>query len=373
MYLEKIVRNTAVRLIAKGVLKKLFPEFYESLSRKVQYNTLNLPKIPCHLYGLFIRHDGNVYPCCNCWSSEYLKIGHINDPNLFNLVRSYDKCCYCQVFKLRKALPTDKVNYEFLNIEVSLACQGKCAMCCVESPTWHGKYDYYNELTKLIDYTKPKKVVVQGGEVLIQKRTLEWVSDVRKNYPDIEMCLVTNGNVEIKMVDMVEELFGRVTISIVGFESETYKKIMGLEFNKTIQFAEELVKRKRIKVFLKYLVTPINAHEANLFLDWAIRLNSNGVMFNGASNYKYINLDAPYEYWQKIFERTSQALKLSIIQNKNVILENNMMIAFDGETKILFGIDDYFIERNGLGENIKSPFFPWLFYPESTIFENIWT
>ena len=329
------------------------PEFYSLLKRTICHNLSAQPKRPCHFNELFITHKGDVYPCCRVWTSDYLKIGHINDSNLSEKIESFNRYCACEVFELRKGLQKDEKKYNLLNIELSLACQAQCAMCCVGAPSWHGVFDYYDSLMKIVDFCKPIELLVQGGEVLIQKKSLNWIAEIRKKYPDIKFSLVTNGNANLEMIDLVEELFDIVIISIVGFEPETYKKIMGLEFQKTIQFAEELIKRKKILVFLKYLITPINVHETNLFLDWAIKINPDKIIFSGSNMKQYINMNTFDDYWNKIFRRTSQDLKTIFIKNKLYLLEKKVKIGFDLETGNLFNkIDKNFIKENDLNDVI---------------------
>ena len=75
----------------------------------------------------------------------------------------------------------------------------RCVMCCVNAPDWRGQYDYYSQLEELIKQTQPEEILVQGGEVLIQKQSIEWLTQVKQDFPDIKISLVTNGNVNQKI------------------------------------------------------------------------------------------------------------------------------------------------------------------------------
>lgn len=148
-------------------------------------------------------------------------------------------------------------------------------MLCVELKHQNGTFNYYEQLTKIIETLKPKYISVQGEERLIQKMAIELLIEIKKMYPNIELELVTNGNADESMVETVRRLFDKVTISIVGFQSETYRKIMMIDINKTMRVAEELLNNNNhIYICLKYLVSPLNAHESNLFLNWAIRIDA---------------------------------------------------------------------------------------------------
>jgi pyruvate-formate lyase-activating enzyme len=116
-------------------------------------------------------------------------------------------------------------------------------MCCVGSPSWNGTYDYYDKLTEIVSWHPPRMLLAQGGEVLVQKKTMDWLENVKKKYPDMLIGLVTNGNVGLNVIEKVEQLFNYIWISFVGFQAETYRKIMGLELPITVKFAEEIVRR----------------------------------------------------------------------------------------------------------------------------------
>lgn len=253
-----------------------------------------------------------------------------------------------------------------------MACQATCAMCCVEAPAWHGRYDYYTALTKLIEQTCPEILLVQGGEVLVQKKTLQWVAGLRESYPSMKIYLVTNGNANSDMLDTVENLFDRVYVSFVGFQPETYNKIMGLDFKKTIAFVENLIEQKKTEVFLKYLVTPLSLHEADLFLAWSLSLRAKRVMFEGAFVSSYIRLGTFDDYWRKIFERTSKDIKTTIIRNKKQLKADEVMIALDSEVVKLLGIDSVFINQNELNDNVTTRSQSRLFYPVVGVDFQIW-
>ncbi|OVE74418.1 hypothetical protein BVX94_00405, partial [bacterium B17] len=116
--------------------------------------------------------------------------------------------------------------------------------------------------------------MVQGGEVLVQKKSLGWVRLIKEKHPSIKLSIVTNGNVGLEMVDVVEHLFSEVFVSVVGFQSETYKAVMGLNIEKTKTFVEKLLANNNIEVIPKFLITPINIHEVSLFLKWIIELGA---------------------------------------------------------------------------------------------------
>jgi tetratricopeptide (TPR) repeat protein len=336
----------------KTIVEANIPEITTDLTDKFE---LNSKERACHLKQLFIKHDGNIYPCCRVWDRDELRIGHIDDPEIFNLLTSFNKDCSCEAYKFRRILPDEKLQFELFNIEFSLACQGNCAMCCVHAPSWRGSYDYYDSLTKLVDLCKPYRIAVQGGEVLVQMKSLEWLSKIKQKYSDVKLHIVTNGNVDLEKVELVEKLFSTMTISIVGFETETYKKIMGMDLEKTIRFAETLIHRSTVEVSLKYLVTPLNFHQAGLFIKWGVNIKAPSLQLVDANILSYINLNTFDNFWLKIFERTSQDIKAIVINNKQIIRENKTLLFIDSSLRKLLHIDNNFIKKNDLYDILE----PW--------------
>ncbi len=325
------------------ILKLINPKKEETKTDCTQCKIIK----PCHFQELFVTSKGDVYPCCRIWGREDLRIGHIEDKDLFQKLENYNGECSCDAYKLRKAQTGDVKSYKLLNLEMSLLCQAKCAMCCVKAPEWKGKYDYYDALTKIVEFSKPEEILVQGGEILIQKDSLNWIEQIKEKYPEIKFSIVSNGNVGLDLADRVEKIFDRITFSVVGFQNETYKTIMGLDLDKTKAFAQELDKRN-IRIFLKYLVGPSNIHEAGLFLEWGASLNPEKIVFADSNVEGYINYNTFDDYWRKIFVRSASDLKSKIVENKGKIIDKNIKVGFDTQTLKLFDISDEFLKAHEL-------------------------
>jgi len=348
---ERVLRNAFAGKILDScdpVLRKIAPGLARSISGVRNYYGADVPPEACHLKRLFIMHDGSVYPCCMRRGSDYHRIGHVGDPDILSKIMELEKYCVCSQNKLVKARPGQDMSGALLNIEVSLACQGNCAMCCVRAPEWHGNYEQYDAIGGLIESCSPAGILVQGGEVLIQKKTIEWIADLKARHPALKISLVTNGNVDLNMIEKVREIFDSVTVSIVGFEPETYRKIMGMELAKTRAFAEALVRTTEVEVTLKYLTTPINIHETSVFLEWALGLAPGSVVIEDAGSLNYIIPDTSDRYWDKIVERTLRDVESVLARNKDSMLQRATKVALDAEARKLFAIDDGWISSNGL-------------------------
>jgi wyosine [tRNA(Phe)-imidazoG37] synthetase (radical SAM superfamily) len=187
-------------------------------------------------------------------------------------------------------------------------------MCAVYAPFWKGTYNLYDRLSEFIGETTPDIITVQGGEVLIQKKTMNFLLDQKNKNTTMRFNLITNGNVKGKIIEKAKKLFTAMTISIVGFQEQTYKTIMSLDIDTVKHFAEEIIKNSNIEINLKFLVTPLNIHEMCLFLDWALPLRPKSVQLVNADIAGYINVSTPISYWNVVFSHTGKEL-MSYLRN----------------------------------------------------------
>ena len=311
--------------------------------------TQGLPARACHLYRLAVDSKGDVYPCCMVYRSAYHKIGNIRDPDLAQAIDSYERTCSCDVVKLRKKNNEDPTGDErILNLELSLVCQAECAMCCVGAPDWAGKYDRYAELTQLIRSQKPDSIVMQGGEVLIQPRSLDWAREIKSEFPRTKLRVVTNGNLEATMAPTLSGLFDSFVISFVGFQPETYRTIMGLDLGKTLAFAKALIEQRASEVTLKFLITPLGIHEVAQFIGEALQLQPNNILVAESGTRAYIVADTPDRFWGKIVDRSSRAVKRALCSAKDSLDRHDVKVHFETAAASLLDVHDAFLRSNGL-------------------------
>lgn len=304
----------------------------------------------CHYNKLFIGNNGDIYPCC--LRQEHTRIGNVSADNICELIEKHAVLCQCALFKSHAPTPDDEINVRILNVELSLLCQAKCAMCFADAPSWRGTYDLYDKIENIINKFNPNTIIVQGGEILIQKESLEWIKKIKKNNPEIIFQMVTNLNVDFDYKDLIEELFETITVSFVGFQPETYKAVMGLDLNKSKKLVEYLIPRGKTKVRLKFLETPSTMHESHLFLEWALSLKPSKIYMHSADIHSYINGNAPFQYWDKMFRVTGKKIKDILIKNKTELSQKDHYISFNSDNIKHYEINNEFLIANGLSSCI---------------------
>ncbi|MDD5069398.1 MAG: radical SAM protein [Candidatus Omnitrophica bacterium] len=284
-----------------------------------------------------------------------MKIGHIDDDNIIGAIRNFYNKCSCERFNLIKGAADEKINISLLNIEFSLQCQGKCALCCVNAPSWKGYYNCYDSLTKMVEILNPEKILAQGGEVLIQKKSLDWLNAIKNHHPEIKLLLVSNCNVDCSLIEEVEKLFNEVWVSFMAFQDETYERIMGMNVKKTIEFVEKLARNGKTRVVLKFLITPLSIHEVSQFLEWALNLNPFLIYIEDGSTEKYINLKTSDKFWEKISQRSGLKVKMFLVKNKRKLLDGSTMIKFTNKSLRILSLNDgwkNFLRINGLQDKV---------------------
>jgi hypothetical protein len=304
------------------------------------------PRTPCHTDKLFISHEGDLYPCCATGMSSYHRIGHIADADIDDKLREYDQACTCVRARLRRAESGERITY--LNIETSLACNAICAMCSVRAPDWDGGYDLYPHLDAFIDRHRPHEILVQGGEVLVQKRTMDWLGDLRERHPDLRIAVVTHGSWPLSQLETFETLFDRVKVSLVGFQPQTIKTIMGLDLERTLAFVEALADRGQLTVQVKYLLTPINVHEVALFLDWAAGIAVDRISIHDSSTREYVRMETEDRFFPKVFDRAASALRETILAHGDDLASRDVEIELDEAAAALLDITPEFANRHGI-------------------------
>lgn len=302
--------------------------------------------VPCHYQSLFVKFNGMVYPCCMAGSSDgtlgdtaHKIIGHVSDPDLPAKIEAYSSDCTCHQRRLRPIAPGEERRFGQLNLELSLHCQADCAMCCVFAPSFRGGYDLYDHLERLALACSPREMLFQGGEVLVQKRSLRFIERLRERLPDTRFRLTTNASVVLDLAETIERLFDDVNISVVGFQPETYRAIMGIDIRPMRRMARRLCRGGRTRVHLKFMATPNNIHELPLFLRWAARLSPNAISSDGIHIAKYVVRNTFDSYWAKIFERTGKEVRRFLDDHGREIAKRGVHLFFEPEVRELLGLD----------------------------------
>jgi glycosyltransferase involved in cell wall biosynthesis len=332
----------------------IVPEVYSTVRayRKPleKSNTQNV----CRHFELFVTNKGDIFPCCMVWGDEGMKIGNVCDQDIkVKLADTSPAACRCPLFNASKVSTQIVGSITSLNIELSLLCQAQCAMCCVGAPDWKGTYNLYERLSTLVEQCKPEWIIVQGGEVLIQKDSLKWIEQMKNTHNHLHFGVVTNGNIDRNSYELIAHLFDFYIFSFVGFQPETYRKIMGINIEKSLDLVQNIISREMKKVYLKFLITPSNLHEVDLFFKWAVDMRPDRICISDASTVSYINRDTKDGFWDKIIARTSKNLMTEMINSEENIRKSNISVFLSPSAADLFNISNQDLNRVGISNMIE--------------------
>ena len=305
----------------------------------------------CHFRKISIRKNGNIFPCCLAW--QHTLLGNIFDENIFETIEHKNINCECPLFKYRNIEPNEKPELKYLHLEFSNECQARCVCCAQQKEKLENEDIHLSKITEFIERYKPENIISIGGEVLIQKKTLDWLISVKEKHPEIKFDIVTNLCVKQETLERIKNVFDYMTVSILGFSENTYNSIMGLDFNRTLKNIDFMMNNTNTKVRLKYLLMPTNMYEMNSFLNWALSKNPEKIYLHNIREFKQIaNTDEIY--WQKSFVPLEKSIKKTLIDNKEKILSTNKhYISVHQYASEFLHIDDKFIDENGFTNIIK--------------------
>lgn len=310
----------------------------------------------CPEYFLYVNSFGDVYPCCHQIKS--MKIGNIGEPNIYEKIIGYEpeNECRCSYVGFKKKEGTKAA---FLNVNVEFAgeCNGSCVYCFQKDlPTFKKSIAIYDDLEKLLRLLKPRNMMVFGGEIGIQDKTIRLLEAIKKDCHTI-INIATNGNIKTNLYAAFDNLFESIQVTFNGFQSHTVKALSDLDFHKQKRFCERAIQKHSVSV--KFMITPISIMELSLFLSWALEHPFQHVIIDAAfepsNNYSTDNdwgvsmMSAMTGfYWDDIIQRIAKSAKLILQEKALFIVKNDIIIMFSNEVEKRFGIDAKFYEENNL-------------------------
>jgi len=148
---------------------------------------------------------------------------------------------------------TDSYNrrLDYLRVSVTDKCNLRCVYCM---PPGGVEFLPHNEVLRIEEFVRLigifarlgiHKVRFTGGEPLVRKGFMGIVEQTRRNHPDKELCLTTNGILLDEVLDDLERYgLRKLNISLDTMSAERYRAITGRdEFDRVISNIKRAVKR----------------------------------------------------------------------------------------------------------------------------------
>jgi len=220
-----------------------------------------------------------------------------------------------------------------LAIENSCLCNAKCVFC----PNTNMKrkkiimgMDVFN---KLVERLKEEKVTLRfvnltgTGEPLLDKNIFKKIKILKKEFPEANLFLPTNFSLATKEVieKLIDSGLDTITISLNADNAADYKKLMGLDFDKTVSNIENLIKIKKERnskmvIMLTIVVNDINAENVKGFYEkWSDKVDAmavNGVHSWGGAVKQYNSK----KYWKIRYACRNLFEQIVVQANGDIVL-----------------------------------------------------
>jgi len=138
-----------------------------------------------------------------------------------------------------------------LQIENTNLCNAKCVMCPHVVMKREKKLMSFEDFKKIVDNVLNsydiKRITMNGfGEPFVDKGVIDKIKYVNERYPDVKIDIYTNASILTPELSdkLLKTKVDRITFSINGTK-KNYKKIMGLEYDKTKKNVLYFHKRRR--------------------------------------------------------------------------------------------------------------------------------
>lgn len=294
-------------------------------------------EVPCHYRRPFIDRNGVVFPCCFLNRTPQAAIGHISDEDIVSKMENYYIECSCSNVKFRQKIEIDVM--ETLYIQASLKCHGRCAVCYVEAPHKKEKIEVdYDDAFRFVKLFSPKVLCLEGGEIPIIPKAVEFAKKVKSELPEIKLRMITNGCYRPETSLALSEIFDEVTISFMGFSESIYYAETGLVVAKTRTFAR-IMHEKGVLIRFRFICTPMTLSDIGNFLEWATTMKGVLIFIDDCQSRTFMDLSNHESYWNDTVGRCRSMFIKSVSNLKQRMEDNNVQIVIHPKARDILNFD----------------------------------
>ena len=154
-----------------------------------------------------------------------------------------------------------KVSY--LRLSITDRCNLRCQYCqsnCLRRFIPHEEILTYEEILRVVRILTQlgvRKVRLTGGEPLVRKGCLEFLGHLRKNFPDLDLRLTSNGTLLADALpSLVQHKINGVNISLDTFDPKTFAQITGRDLLPRVLASIEALVCAGLKVKVNAVLLP---------------------------------------------------------------------------------------------------------------------
>lgn len=192
-------------------------------------------------------------------------------------------------YKINKTIFNLKKNKNYnIIIETTNFCNAKCIMCphtIMKRPQKIMSEDIFNQIIKRLiqEKIKPNAFILNGfGEPLIDTQIINRIKIIKTTFPKSKLKFYSNFNLATSKLihNLVSSGLDEINISLNGYNSLTYQKVMKIDYQKTISNLKELIKINRkhnspLKIRISMTLVKHNETSVKKFIDkWSNLVDS---------------------------------------------------------------------------------------------------
>lgn len=294
-------------------------------------------QLECHNLKVYTLDDCDIFKLCN----EIMQIGN---EFLVSKVRNF--------FREKK--------YEF-QIETSSFCNAKCTFCSNASLKRKKNIMSHEVFNRIIERIKLEKINVSkfilclNGEPLTDPQLFMRIKKLKSEFPYTKVEFTSNFALATDEIieQILESNLDKVICSLNSVNEKKYKKIMGLEYEKTVNNIEYLLRRKKetgskLEICLSIILNEENVDEVQKFKErWR------GVNIRVMKLGQWVDK----EMFQTIYNHERNGICPILYRTINILSNGDYALCcFDSEGIISYNVMDSTIEeawKSSVFKNIR--------------------
>ena len=153
--------------------------------------------------------------------------------------------------------------------EACKKCNLKCDYCISSDNVWNEEKELpYQDIINRILVFNPKRIVISGGEPLLDPLLIEKIRMIKEHDKNIYISLSTNGSVEYDF-KVLKEYINCIDISLPAIDDNVYEKMRGEHLVDTVKKNIMDIKASGVYLRISYVLTKVNSSELFKVLDFA--------------------------------------------------------------------------------------------------------
>lgn len=201
-------------------------------------------------------------------------------------------------FKINKTIINLKKNKNYnIIIETTNFCNARCIMCPHTIMKRSQKTMIDSTFNKIIYQIKkeginPNVFILNGfGEPLVDSKIFDRIKKIKADFTNSKVKFYSNLNLANKKIikNLINSNLDEINISLNGYNKQNYQKVMDIDYQKTINNLQYLIKTKKIKksdikIRISMTLVKYNENTAQKFIKkWSKKVDS--VSVNKVHNY----------------------------------------------------------------------------------------